>query len=86
MVVSHSDDFKFPVHEDEKNNRELVFHLLLTQWTQIQHTEAGMSKAVFLETAKPTPCSPMMGSSTIWMHYLQKSLSRIRLSHTIRIH
>ena len=61
VVVSHSDDFKFPVHEDEKSNRELVFHLLLTQWTQIQHTEAGMSKAVFLEIAKPYSMLPNDG-------------------------
>ena len=61
VVVSHPNDFKFPVEEEEKNNHELVFHLLLTQWIQIQHTEDGMSKAVLLETVKPHTILPHDG-------------------------
>ena len=53
MVVSHATDFEFPIGEDQETSQELVFHLLLTQWNQIEHTEAGMKKAVLLETAKP---------------------------------
>lgn len=61
VIVSHPDDFKFPVEEEEKSNQELVFHLLLTQWIQIQHTEAGMNKVVLLETVKPHTILPHDG-------------------------
>ncbi len=52
VVASHADDFTLPVSENEETNQELVYRLLLTQWNQFQHTEAGMSKAVLFETAK----------------------------------
>ena len=61
VVTSHADDFKLPVGSEDKTSEELVFHLLLTQWNQFQNTEAGMSKAVFIETVKPQTILPNDG-------------------------
>ena len=61
VVVSHPDDFTLPVGENEETGQELVYHLLLTQWNQFQYTEAGMSKAVLVETAKPHTILPHNG-------------------------
>ena len=61
VVASHPDDFTLPVGENEETSQELVYHLLLTQWNQFQYTEAGMSKAVLVETAKPHTILPHNG-------------------------
>jgi hypothetical protein len=64
VVTSHADDFKLPVSEDEEASEELVYQLLLTQWNQFQNTEAGMSKAVIVETVKPQTILPNDGKSS----------------------
>ena len=61
VVTSHADDFKLPVNEEDETSEELVFQLLLTQWNQFQNTEAGMSKAVIIETVKPQTILPNDG-------------------------
>lgn len=61
VVASHADDFKLPVGENDEPSEELVFQLLLTQWNQFQNTEAGMSKAVIVETVKPHTILPNDG-------------------------
>ena len=66
VVTSYADDFKLPVGtEDEIPNSEQVFHLLLTQWNQFRNTEAGMSKAVLVESAKAQTILPNDGKIVI---------------------
>ncbi len=62
VVTSHVDDFKLPVGSDENEpNADQVFHLLLSQWNQFQHTEAGMGKAVLIESVKVQTILPNDG-------------------------
>lgn len=62
VVTSYADDFNLPVGSDDNEpDADQVFHLLLTQWNQFQHSEAGMSKAVLVETVKPQTILPNDG-------------------------
>ncbi len=61
VVASHADDFKLPVSDDEETSEELVFQLLLAQWNQFQNSEAGMSKAVIIDTVKTQTILPNDG-------------------------
>ncbi len=62
VVTSHVEDFELPVNSsDDEPDSDQVYHLLLTQWNQFQHSEAGMGKAVLIEHAKPLTILPNDG-------------------------
>lgn len=73
LVSTHADDFEFPVGTEDESP-EQVFHLLLKQWNHFQNSEAGMGKAVLVESVKPTTILPNDGK------IVASSLSKTQIS------
>lgn len=63
LVASHADDFSLPMDSstDENGESDGMYHLLLEQWNHFQNSEAGMGKAIFVESAKSTTILPNDG-------------------------
>lgn len=63
LVSNHADEFSLPLESesDENDGSDDMYHLLLEQWNHFQNSEAGMGKAIFVESAKSNTILPNDG-------------------------
>lgn len=63
VVVSHADDFSLPLESSPEKGPDAdgMYQVLLEQWNHFQNSDAGMGKAIFVESAKSITILPNDG-------------------------